>query len=226
MKLICPDTFVAFTSHSLGQLRKLQITPVRTAMLYSSWYRLSSEYDTRSGVKSDVRKWAVSLTVHTLFSTHSNDSLTDVATEIHWSTEYTVRRDGSVRIATRYGLEVRGINSRCGKRFSAHVQTGPGAYSAFICNKYRVFTRDQSVALTTHVNLGQSLRKESAITLFHLWAFVAFSRVNIIFLYLPGILLLQLNHWQKFLFASNPFDVATSELIQRSQRDFHNRKHC
>ena len=36
-----------------------------------------------------------------------------------------VRRDSSVGIATRYGLDDPGIESRCGSRFSAPVQTGP-----------------------------------------------------------------------------------------------------
>jgi len=39
--------------------------------------------------------------------------------------------DSSVGIATRYGLEGPGIESRWGARFSAPVQTGPGAYPAF-----------------------------------------------------------------------------------------------
>ena len=36
-------------------------------------------------------------------------------------------RDSSVGIATRYGLDGQGIESRWGERFSAPVQTGPGA---------------------------------------------------------------------------------------------------
>ena len=39
-------------------------------------------------------------------------------------------RDSSVSIATRYGLDGPGIESRWGARFSAPVQTGPGAYPA------------------------------------------------------------------------------------------------
>jgi len=41
-----------------------------------------------------------------------------------------VGRDSSVGIATGYGLEGPGIESRCGARFSAPVQTGPGAHPA------------------------------------------------------------------------------------------------
>ena len=39
-------------------------------------------------------------------------------------------RDSSVGIATRYGLDGPGIESRCEATFSAPVQTGPGAYPA------------------------------------------------------------------------------------------------
>ena len=40
-------------------------------------------------------------------------------------------RDSSVGIATRYGLDGPGIESRWGARFSAPVQTGPVAHPAF-----------------------------------------------------------------------------------------------
>ena len=39
-------------------------------------------------------------------------------------------RDSSVGIATRYGLDGPGIESRWGSRFSTPVQTGPGAHPA------------------------------------------------------------------------------------------------
>jgi hypothetical protein len=39
-------------------------------------------------------------------------------------------RDSSVGIATRYGMEGPGIESRCGARFSSLVQTVPGAHPA------------------------------------------------------------------------------------------------
>ena len=39
-------------------------------------------------------------------------------------------RDSSVGIATRYGLDGPGIESRWGERFSASVQTGPGSHPA------------------------------------------------------------------------------------------------
>ena len=40
---------------------------------------------------------------------------------------YSVGRDSSVGIVTRYGLDGPGIESRWGSRFFATVQTGPGA---------------------------------------------------------------------------------------------------
>jgi len=42
-----------------------------------------------------------------------------------------VGRDSSVGIATRYGLDGPGIESRWGARFSTPVQTGPGVHPAF-----------------------------------------------------------------------------------------------
>jgi hypothetical protein len=43
----------------------------------------------------------------------------------------TVGRDNAVGIATGYELDGQGIESRWGARFSAPIQTGPGAYLAF-----------------------------------------------------------------------------------------------
>ena len=39
-------------------------------------------------------------------------------------------RDSSVGIATRYGLDDSGIESRLGAKFSAPIQAGPGSHSA------------------------------------------------------------------------------------------------
>jgi hypothetical protein len=53
-------------------------------------------------------------------------------------------RDSLVGVANRYGLNGPGVESRWGARFSAPVQTGPGAYSAFytrvpgLCRQYSV----------------------------------------------------------------------------------------
>jgi hypothetical protein len=44
--------------------------------------------------------------------------------------ELNMDRDSSVSIATRYGLDGPGIESRWGARFSPPVQTGHGAHPA------------------------------------------------------------------------------------------------
>ena len=44
--------------------------------------------------------------------------------------QYTMGRDSSVGIATRYGLDGPGIESRWGQRFPAPVQTDPGPHLA------------------------------------------------------------------------------------------------
>jgi len=49
---------------------------------------------------------------------------------LHKSLLHVVGRDSSVGIATRYGLDGPGIESRWGTRFSALVQTEPGAHPA------------------------------------------------------------------------------------------------
>ena len=43
---------------------------------------------------------------------------------------YITGRDSSVSVATRYGLDSSGIESRWQARFSAPVQNGPGAHPA------------------------------------------------------------------------------------------------
>jgi hypothetical protein len=49
---------------------------------------------------------------------------------INVCTNFSIDRDSSVGIATCYGVESLGIESRLGTRFSAPVQTGPGAHPA------------------------------------------------------------------------------------------------
>jgi hypothetical protein len=51
-------------------------------------------------------------------------------TEFQLSTLINMGRDSSVGIATGYGLDGLGIESRWGARFFAHVQTGPGVHPA------------------------------------------------------------------------------------------------
>jgi len=63
-----------------------------------------------------------------------------------------VGRDSAVVIATLYGLEGPGIESRWGARFSAPVQTCPGAYPASYTIDTGFFPEviDREVALTIY----------------------------------------------------------------------------
>ena len=63
------------------------------------------------------------------FRIETNCVLCVVRTEFSYITQR-MGRDSSVEIATRYGLDGLGIASRWGARFSASVQTGPGAHPA------------------------------------------------------------------------------------------------
>jgi hypothetical protein len=58
---------------------------------------------------------------------------------INISIIYRVGQDSSVGIATRYGLDGPGIESRWGARFSVSVQTVAGAHTAPPYNVYRIF---------------------------------------------------------------------------------------
>ena len=78
-----------------------------------------------------------------------------------------------VIIATSYGLDGPGIESRRGARFSAPVQTGPGAHSASCTMGTGSFLRvknGRGVTLTPHPLPVPWSRKSRAITLLPLWA--------------------------------------------------------
>jgi hypothetical protein len=83
----------------------------------------------------------------------------------------------SVDIATGYGLDGPGIESRWGARFSAPVQTGPGAHPASCTMGTGSFPGVESgrgVTLTPHPLLvPRSKKRNRAITLLSLRAFVA-----------------------------------------------------
>ena len=79
----------------------------------------------------------------------------------------------SVGIATGYGLDGPGIESRWGARFSAPVQTGPGAHPASCTMGIGSFPGVKSgrgVTLTPHPLLAQWSWEGRAITLLPLWA--------------------------------------------------------
>ena len=77
------------------------------------------------------------------------------------------------RVATGYGLDGPGIESRWGARFSAPVQTGPGSPPSLLYNGYRILPRDKErpglEADPSPLLLPWS-RKSRAILLLPLWA--------------------------------------------------------
>jgi len=78
-----------------------------------------------------------------------------------------------VGIATGYGLDGPGIESRWGTRFSAPVKTGPGVHPASCTMGARSFPGVMSgwgVTLTPHLLLVPWSRKSRAIRLLPLWA--------------------------------------------------------
>jgi hypothetical protein len=89
-----------------------------------------------------------------------------------------VGRDSSVGIVTRYELDGTGIESRLGARFSAPVQTDPGAHPASC--RYRVtFTGIKRPGRgVDHPRPCSAEVKERAIPLLLLWAFMVCYRVN------------------------------------------------
>jgi hypothetical protein len=71
-------------------------------------------------------------------------------------------RDSSLGIATNYGLDGPRIESWWGSRFSAPVQTGPGAHPTSYTMGTLSFpgVKRQGVVLTTHFHLASRLKKE------------------------------------------------------------------
>jgi hypothetical protein len=82
-------------------------------------------------------------------------------------------RCSSVGIATGYGLDGSGIESRWGARYSAPVQTNPGAHPASCTmgtGSFPGVNFGGGVTLTPHNLLVSWSRKSRAISLFPLWA--------------------------------------------------------
>ena len=82
-------------------------------------------------------------------------------------------RDSSFGIATGYGLDGPGIESRWGARFSAPVQTGPGAHPASCTmgtGSFPGVKSSRGVTLTPHPLLVPWSRKSRAIPQRPLWA--------------------------------------------------------
>ena len=84
-------------------------------------------------------------------------------------------------IATAYGLDGPGIESRWGARFSAPVQTGPEAHPAsrkMGTGSFPGLKCGRGVKLTPHPRLVPRSKISRAIPLLSLRAFVAYERVN------------------------------------------------
>jgi hypothetical protein len=91
-----------------------------------------------------------------------------------------VGRDSSVGIATRYGLDGPGIESRWGRGFT-HLSRPALRAPSLLYNGYRVFSGGKATGAwrcppTSISRRGQ--RKNGAIPLLHLWTFVDCSRMN------------------------------------------------
>jgi hypothetical protein len=90
-------------------------------------------------------------------------------------------RDSSVGIVTCYGLDGAGIEfRRGGVRFSAPVQTGPGAHPASYTMGTESFSgvKRPGRGVDHPPHLAPRINKERAIPLLPLWAFVVCSRVK------------------------------------------------
>jgi hypothetical protein len=90
---------------------------------------------------------------------------------VHHNSNY--RADSIVGIATSYGLDGPGIKSRWGARFSAPVQTGPGAQPASCTmgtGSFLGVKSSRGVTLTPHPLLVPWSWKGRAIPLLPLWA--------------------------------------------------------
>jgi hypothetical protein len=99
-----------------------------------------------------------------------------------------VGRDSSVGIATHYGLDGPGIESRWGARFSAPVQKGPGTHPASYAMGTGSFPGAKRQGRgVRHPPLSSAEAKERVelYPLLHPWAFVACYRMNFTFLPLP-----------------------------------------
>jgi hypothetical protein len=121
-------------------------------------------------------------------------------------------RDSSVGIATRYGLEGPGIESRWGEIFRTYpdqLRVTP----SFLYNGYRVFPRGKGgrgVMLTTHPLLVPRLRKSWAILPLTLWVLLGLLRGS---LYLFTVAYTQLV-WDRI--GSPVFDIVPSRYLMSS----------
>jgi hypothetical protein len=108
----------------------------------------------------------------------------------YWSLIYglgalqSLGRNSSVGIATRYGLDSPGIESRCGARFSAPVRNCSGTHPASYTMGTGSFPGVQRQGCSVdHPPTSNAKVKESkkSVPLLHFWAFVACYRVKFTF---------------------------------------------
>ena len=92
-------------------------------------------------------------------------------------------RDSTVGVATRYGLDGPGIESRWGARFSATVQTGPRSYPTSYTMGTGSFPGGKRLrrCVVHQFHLAPRSKKESSYARLPMWALVACSRVNFTF---------------------------------------------
>jgi len=100
-----------------------------------------------------------------------------------------VGRDRSVVIATCYGLDGPGIESRR-VAITVHFQTGPGAHSAYYTTNTKPFPGAKRPGHgDDHLpHLAPRLKKEYTNTFIPLWAFADFSRVDFTFTFTRYVL--------------------------------------
>jgi hypothetical protein len=94
-----------------------------------------------------------------------------------------VGRDIAVGIATHYGLDGLGMESRWGRDF-LHPSRPPWGPPSLLCNGYWVFSGDKRSGrgVDHPPHLAPKLKKEYILPLIPLWVFVACSNVTFTFI--------------------------------------------
>jgi hypothetical protein len=141
-----------------------------------------------SGIYTRPPRWQPGETSLKPLRGHSSDTCVTLykrtnhcITFVFLITTKNVGRYSSVGKATRYGLDGPGIQTRWGTRFSASVQSGPGAHPATCTTGTGSFPRvkRQRSGVDHPPHVTSRLKKEYSYKyLLPLWAFVTCSRVT------------------------------------------------